>query len=136
MSEIKGSGRTQEERERERLLKAAQKIYDEFRTGTLKLTKPFSIGETEYTELPYNFEALSGWEYASAWDRAEKGDQDHNAFTMTAKKALSLFASAVNKCVALDAQDVIENLGPIDGQKAIRITTVFFNAAGVLANNS
>ncbi len=107
----------------------AQKFYAQNKQGTLKLLNPFSIGSEEYRELTWDFGKLSGWDYATAWD---SDTSSRDMFHLNARKALALFAMAVNKCCALDWQDVLKFISGDDAIQATQITTVFFVSAGRL----
>lgn len=104
---------------------AAEKILTaaELAKGTLKLKKPIRAASTDVTELKYDFDNLTGWEYAEAMDA------DPNArtvFKVTARQAMSLFAmSAAKENEKIDATDIREQMGVADTMKAVQLTTLF-----------
>ena len=98
--------------------------------NVLKLSVPITAGGEEVSELPFDFNALTGWEYAKALD----GDPDAtNAFRLSSKQALCLFAAAVQKTgKGVDERDVLERMSAVDAVRAVKQAVVFFNASGRL----
>ena len=97
--------------------------------GKLKLADPIMDGETEYTELEYDFGALRGLELARALDY---GDGPKDSFRLSDVQALNYFACAAAKCQkagGLDVTDIRERIGGMDAIKAIQLATVFFKAS-------
>lgn len=95
--------------------------------GKLELGKPFTIGGTEYTELEYDFNKLTGLEYAEAMDSDAKAN---TAFKVTYKQGLALFACAAAKLApGLDMRDILENLGSEDAVEAVQLGTLFFTVS-------
>ena len=98
--------------------------------GKFKLKTPIRDGEKEYTELKYDFNALTAWELAKAIDTGIAGKND--PFNVTDMQALSLFAAAAAKVTeGLDATDIRERMGGADGIAAIRVAAIFFNGSSL-----
>ena len=112
-------------------------------SGTLQLSTPIRAGGEDVTELQYDFQKLTGWEYAEALD------SDKNAttiFRLTAKQALNLFATAAGKATTaaakaadkeargIDANDIKERIGVEDSMAAVQLAIVFFNACALKRN--
>lgn len=98
--------------------------------GKFKLKTPIKDGETEYTELKYDFNALTAWELAKAIDTGTTGRND--VFNITDAQALSLFAAAAAKATeGLDATDIRERMGAADGVAAMRVASIFFNGSSL-----
>ena len=104
-----------------------RRAYEENVRGVMRLDKPFSIGATEYTELEWDFDQVTGYDYVKAWDTDRQARSDMTA--MTGKKALALFSMAVSKCSAIDFMDVMTHLGYADTVQATQIAQVFTVAA-------
>lgn len=115
-------------------IEQAEKLLPTIAKGGLKLEKPILAAGREITELHWDFRNLTGWEYASALDSDDAGV---NAFRITNKQALSLFAAAAAKATVvknengmdihpLDARDIKERMGINDTIKAVQHATVFF----------
>lgn len=101
-------------------------------SGTLQLTKPIRAGGQDVNELQYDFQKLTGWEYAEAVD-SDKNAQ--TIFRLTAKQALNLFAMAAGKATArIDANDIKERIGVEDSMAAVQLAIVFFNACALKRN--
>ena len=99
-------------------------------TGKFALKTPIRDGEKEYTELKYDFNALSAWEQAKAIDAGTLNRND--TFNISYTQALSLFAAAAGKCTeGLDATDIRERLSAADGIAAIRVASIFFNGSSL-----
>lgn len=99
-------------------------------SGKFKLKTPIRDGEKEYTELKYDFNALTAWELARAIDTGINGKND--PFNVTDVQALSLFAAAAAKATeGLDATDIRERMGGADGIAAIRVAAIFFNGSSL-----
>ena len=98
--------------------------------NVMKLSVPILSGDKEVDELHFDFNSLTGWEYAKALD----GDPDAtNAFRLSNKQALCLFAAAVQKTgTGIDERDVLERLSAVDAVRAVKQAVVFFNASGRL----
>lgn len=112
-----------EKRERENQARA---IADAYSKGTLQLIQPIMSNGHEVTELKFDFMALSGWETVEAMSSEEK----YNAFRLSYRQGLSLFAAAAAKATEdVDKEDIIANIGMQDTMKAVQIATVFFNAS-------
>ena len=95
--------------------------------GRLKLETPIASGNTEVTELVYDFTALTGAEYANAMD---EGPTSPQAYQITYRQGLQLFAAAVAKQMAqFDARDIVEQIGITDGMEGVQLATLFFNAS-------
>lgn len=95
--------------------------------GRLTLETPIMAGEEEVTELIYDFTALTGMEYAEAMDSGAGSGQ---AFQITYRQGLALFAAAVAKQMAqLDRKDIVERIGVTDAVEGVQLATLFFNAS-------
>lgn len=96
-----------------------------FSSGKLKLEKPFMASGKEITEISFDFQSLTGWEYVEALDGSNERDTD--PFTLTNRQAMSLFAVAVEKMTPdVDRRDVKERIGIADTVKAIQAAKTFF----------
>ena len=105
----------------------------QFSSGTLTLIDPIRDGQRTVTELHYDFCRLTGWEYADAMDSDREGDK--NAFRLTNRQALALFAAAAAKQTeGLDVTDIKQRLSIRDAIKAAQIATVFFVASSRAGN--
>lgn len=95
--------------------------------GRLLLEKPIISHDKEITELPYDFNELTGIEYTEAMD----GDQNaQHLYRITHKQALALFATAAAKqSESLDRRDIIERIGITDAMQGEQLATLFFNAS-------
>ena len=95
--------------------------------GRIRLETPIFAHDTEITELCYDFTVMKGIEYTDAMDSDPNAN---NAFFITKRQALALFAKAAAKQTeGLDMQDIISNLGVTDSVEAVEIATLFFNAS-------
>lgn len=96
---------------------------EDFSRGKLELAVPIRARSEDVTELSYDFMKISGWEYAEAMDE----DKDtRNAFIVSKKQAMSLFAVACAKCNKnIDAHDVKKQLSIMDAQRAVQVATLF-----------
>ena len=95
--------------------------------GRMKLETPIRKGEKEYTELEYDFTVLKGFEYTDAMDSDANAT---NAFNITRRQALALFAKAAAKQTeGLDMQEIVAEMGVTDSVEAVEIATLFFNAS-------
>lgn len=102
--------------------------------GTLKLEKPIRASNTDVTELHYDFNKLTGWEFAQALDRDTDGKT--SAFRLTQIQALELFAAAaVKETPDVDAEDIRRRIGISDAVKATQIAVVFFNLTSQTADS-
>ena len=107
--------------------KAADELAAKLEKGELKLLTPIRGGGRDIDTLKYDFTKLTAWEYAEALD-SDAAAKD--AFKMTKKQGIALFAAAVAKEMPeLDARDVKERLGIKDGVQAANLATVFFVSA-------
>lgn len=95
----------------------------ELAKGTIKLVKPIRAQSTDVTELEYDFGELTGMDYVEAMG---EDAPNHNAFRVSAKQALALFATAAAKCTPkVDAIDIRERIGAVDAMKAVQAATLF-----------
>jgi len=96
--------------------------------GRLALHTPIMDGDDrKFDELAYDFEKLTGWEFASAIDAGTIGNKK-SVFNLRDTEALSLFAAAAAKCTdGLDATDIRQRIGTFDATIAIKIAATFFN---------
>ena len=96
--------------------------------GVFSLAVPIMDGEQEYTELKYDFNALTGWELAKAIDSGTERTSKTSGITDT--QALALFAAAAAKCTGgLDATDIRNRLSAVDAIAAISVTSIFFRGS-------
>lgn len=103
-----------------------------FGKGTLSLETLIRAGGKDVTALNYDFTAITGREYADAMD---KDTGPTNAFRITNKQGLYLFACAAGKATkGIDATDIAERIGVGDAIKATQIATVFFVASTQAGN--
>ena len=97
--------------------------------GKLRLETPIKKGDTEITELSYDFTTLTGLEYTDAMDN----DSNANSAAyrrITYRQGLALFAKAAAKQTdGLDMQDILENLGGTDAVEGVQLATLFFTAS-------
>lgn len=95
--------------------------------GRLTLESPFTVGDTEITELIYDFTELTGMEYTDAMD------SDPNAlqiYRITYRQGLALFAKAAAKQTDhVDMRDILENIGMTDAVEGVQLATLFFSAS-------
>lgn len=95
--------------------------------GKLELKSPFSVGDTEITELEYDFNELTGLEYADAMDSDAKAN---TAYKVTYRQGLALFACAAAKQTpGVDMRDILEKLGAEDSVEAVQLGTLFFSVS-------
>lgn len=104
----------------------------QFARGKMELSVPIKDGENTYTELHWDFLALTGAEYVDALDRDTRAS---NSFRMTSTQAFNLFAAAAGKATqGIDATDIRRGMGIMDAQKATQLATVFFTASNRVGN--
>lgn len=107
--------------------RSAEELARELEKGEMKLLTPIRGGGRDLEAVKYDFTKLTAWEYAEAMD-SDVGQT--NAFKISKKQAIALFAAAVAKeTPELDAKDVKERLSVKDGVQAVNLATVFFVAA-------
>ena len=107
--------------------KTADELAAKLEKGEMKLLAPIRGGGKDIDALKYDFTKLTAWEYAEALD-SDAAAKD--AFKMTKKQGIALFAAAVAKEMPeLDARDVKERLGIKDGVQAVNLATVFLVSA-------
>lgn len=95
--------------------------------GTLELAAPIRARSEDITELHYDFNKLTGWEYAEAMDSDPAA---RNVFVVTKKQALCLFAAAAAKATPdVDATDIKERIGIADAQRAVQVATLFLSTS-------
>ena len=95
--------------------------------GRMRLEVPIHAHDKDYTELSYDFTVMKGYEYTDAMDSDPNAN---NAFFITKRQALALFAKAAAKQTdGVDMQDIISGLGVTDSVAAVEIATLFFNAS-------
>lgn len=95
--------------------------------GRLELEKPIFVRDKEIKELAYDFTVLTGMEYADAMDDDPQAQQ---AFRITYRQALSLFAKAAAKQTDdVDQKDILEQIGMTDAVEGVQLATLFFNAS-------
>ena len=95
--------------------------------GRLRLEVPIRSGDTEITEILYDFTKLTGLEYTDAMDSDTNANQ---MFRITYRQALALFAKAAAKCTdRLDMNDIISKLGITGAQEGVQLAALFFMAS-------
>lgn len=95
--------------------------------GKLRLEKPILAGDEEVTELEYDFNELTGMEYADAMDSDPNAQQ---IYRITYRQGLALFAKAAAKQTSkIDMRDVMERIGVTDAVEAVQLATLFFSAS-------
>ena len=95
--------------------------------GRIRLETPILAHDEQITELCYDFTVMKGFEYTDAMDSDPNAN---NAFFITKRQALALFAKAAAKQTeGMDMQDIISGLGVTDAVEAVEIATLFFNAS-------
>lgn len=95
--------------------------------GTLELATPIRARSKNINVLQYDFNQLTGWEYAEAMDSDASA---RNVFIVTKKQALCLFAVAAAKVTEdVDEKDIKERIGLADAQRAVQIATLFLTAS-------
>lgn len=100
--------------------------------GKMELEITIRAGGKDVTELEYDFQKLTGWEYAEAMDSDNSAT---NMFRISSRQALALFASAAGKATpGIDATDIKERMGSTDAIKAVQLATIFFVAAARAGN--
>lgn len=101
--------------------------------GKMKLLTPIRANNKDHTELNFDFGALSGWDFVNAMDSDDTGKA--NAFRITERQALSLFAAAAAKATDdIDAEDIKRRMGIEDCIKATQLATLFFNGSSRAGN--
>lgn len=90
--------------------------------GKIKLNKPLQAGENEITELKYDFEKITGLDYAMAlsFDKSSDGIQD-----LSVKQMVALFASGL-ETEGLDATDLLKRLDLQDMMAVVQVIRLFF----------
>jgi len=102
--------------------------------GTLTLVNPIRAGGKDVAELEYDFQKLTGWEYAEAMDE-ERGTR--GMFQVSAKQCFALFAAAAAKATkGIDATDIKERMGAADAVTAGQVAQLFYIAAIRAGNKS
>lgn len=95
--------------------------------GRLRLETPILAGDTEITELVFDFMSLTGMEYIDAMDTDQNATQ---IFRISYRQALALFATAAAKnSDLLDMKDIIGRMGATDAVEAVQLATTFFTAS-------
>ena len=95
--------------------------------GILRLEKPIMSGDKEITELPYDFNELTGMEYTDAMDSDANAQQ---IYRITYRQGLALFAMAAAKqSDRLDRRDIVERIGVTDAVEGVQLATLFFSAS-------
>lgn len=95
--------------------------------GILRLEKPILSGDKEITELPYDFNELTGMEYTDAMDSDANAQQ---IYRITYRQGLALFAMAAAKqSDRLDRRDIVERIGVTDAVEGVQLATLFFSAS-------
>lgn len=113
----------------------------EIARGTMKLLVPLRASNIDFTELEYDYLAMKNEEYANAMD-ADRDPLSRNAFRVSVKQGLAMFAVAVDKVMAtkgVDKNDVLERLSTPDTIRAAQISSSFFasvsRAGGLFSTN-
>lgn len=117
----------------EKMPKTLEELAELSRKGALILKTPIQSGEIEVKVLRFDFGKLTGFEFAEAMDSCADGKA--NAFRMTQKQAISLFAAAAAKeAQGIDKEDIMRRMGIEDAVKAAQLATNFFNLTSRAAN--
>lgn len=125
-AEIREQLRKQAEEEQKRLKEALEAMKEG--KGRLKLEKPILSGDTEITELAYDFTELTGMDYTEAMDSSPNASQ--NLSGLGYRQGLSLFAKAAAKQTdGLDMQDIVTRIGATDAAEAVELASIFFSAS-------
>jgi hypothetical protein len=102
------------------------------RSGKIILQTPIRSKSQDVTELCYDFNKLTGMDFAEAMDSDIKAD---NVFKMTYKQMLALFAKAASKATeGIDEIDITERLGAVDAMEAVQQARLFFNLSALGKN--
>lgn len=108
------------------ILKEANEAIGEGK-GRLRLETPIRARDKEITELVYDFTTLKGIEYTDAMDSDPNAN---NAFNITRRQALALFAKAASKeTEGVDMQDIVSQIGITDSVEGVQLAMLFFNAS-------
>lgn len=100
--------------------------------GKMQLETPIRAGGKDITELEYDFQKLTGWEYADAMDSDYSSS---SMFRISNRQAFCLFAAAAGKVTpGIDATDIRERMGSTDAVKAVQLATIFFTASARAGN--
>lgn len=95
--------------------------------GILHLEVPIKSGDGEITDLPYDFTALTGMEYADAMDIDPFAKRSDKA---SYRQSFALFAKAAAKQVpGLDMKDIMERMSVTDTVEATQLGSIFFLAS-------
>lgn len=95
--------------------------------GKLTLETPIKAHDEEITELAYDFNVLTGMEYADAMDSDMNAQQ---IYRITYRQALALFAAAAAKQTeGVDMRDIISQIGGTDAVEGVQLATLFFSAS-------
>lgn len=117
----------QQQEEIRKRRKEAQEAMGEGR-GVLRLETKIKSGDTEFEELPYDFNLITGLEYTEAMDTDPGASQ---IYRISYRQALALFAKAAAKQSGgrLDLKDIVSRIGATDAVEAVQLATLFFTAA-------
>lgn len=95
--------------------------------GRMRLETPIKAGDSEITELVYDFTAMTGIEYTNAMDSDPNARQ---TYKITYRQGLALFAAAAAKQTPnVDSRDIIERIGLSDAVEGVQLATSFFVAS-------
>ena len=119
---------------RQRMAEDAAKVKESLEAmkegkGVLTLEVPIRAAGKDITELPYDFNKITGLEYVSALD------SDRNANPLTSRnvtnlQALYLFATAAAKeAPEMDMTDVVSRIQGTDAAIATFVAKLFFTAS-------
>jgi len=122
-------------------VKKPDELLMEIARGKLTLMQPIRAAGLDITELRWNFRNLTGWEYADAMDC----DASSNAFHISTKQAIALFAASAAKETTvkdetgreihpLDAQDIRRRISIDDCMKAVQAASTFFYTSAHVGN--
>lgn len=90
--------------------------------GKIILNKPLIVSDKEVKELEYDFEKITGLDYANALSF----DRDYNSVqNMSTKQMVALFASGLIT-EGLDARDLMTRLDMQDMMAVIQVIRLFF----------
>lgn len=135
--EIKNNQNTVEVKEEAKREKTPLEELTELARGKMKLLFPLRANNVDYTELEYDYLAIGNGEYADAMD-ADRDPMSRNAFRVSVKQGLTLFAVAVDKAMfattGVDKTDVLERLSTPDTIRAAQLSSSFFANASRAGN--
>lgn len=94
--------------------------------GKILLKKPIPNGETELTEIAYDFNKVSGKRYLEILDSKTQGEAMMTGDRLTHKVALKLFAAAAEAPQMPNMEEMLEQMSLIDLSAAVTVAKTFF----------